>query len=559
MAKMYPNTFPMESNSSGERKVFEYFKQHAPEEWIVLHSFRLPNHHTVVFGEADFIVIAPGYGVFVLEIKSGGVGFDGSEWCFINRNHEKTYKTRGPFQQAREAMFEIKKILAERTGFEFSVKNVLYGYGVIFTDEADFPTDALVEDEKWRLCQRTEEVDYCAFIKKLSHNFLIELNRLGKPLPNGLSDESADKIAKTLRPSVDCVVPLRSFLHASEEEIIALTEEQYACLDDIEINDRMVVTGGAGTGKTLLAVEEAKRVADVEKVAVFCFNKNLAHFIKTNLQNEDITVYSVHSYMTKLCGSLLAGITKNDQYWSQLPELAGLKAKEQSIQFDRIIVDEFQDLCTREYLTFFDIVLKNGLKAGKFTFYGDFARQAIYQKDSSLSELDGFTYYAKKHLSINCRNTIFIGNELVNITGYSDKKYKLQITGEPVDYLVWENEDEERTKLFSCLKDLKNNGFDASSIIILSPKKRENSIVNIVDPDTFIVGNYGDDPKVYYALFSTVHSFKGLESEVVILSDIEDYSESRLMYVALSRARSKLIILESLEASEQRKKLIVSR
>ena len=107
MAKMFPKVFPEDSVSSGERKVFEYLKNTAPADWIVLHSFRLPRHQTVVFGEADFVVIAPKLGIFILEIKSGGVGFDGSEWIFVNRNHEETRKQRGPFQQGRQAMFEI--------------------------------------------------------------------------------------------------------------------------------------------------------------------------------------------------------------------------------------------------------------------------------------------------------------------------------------------------------------------------------------------------------------------------------------------------------------------
>ena len=57
MARMYPKTFPENSNSSGEQKIFEYFDNSAPDDWYVLHSFRLPCHKTVVFGEADFVVV----------------------------------------------------------------------------------------------------------------------------------------------------------------------------------------------------------------------------------------------------------------------------------------------------------------------------------------------------------------------------------------------------------------------------------------------------------------------------------------------------------------------
>ena len=58
-------------------------------------------------------------------------------------------------------------------------------------------------------------------------------------------------------------------------------------------------------------------------------------------------------------------------------------------------------------------------------------------------------------------------------------------------------------------------------------------------------------------MFSTVQSFKGLESEIVILVDVDDYADVKLMYIALSRARSKLIVLETERASKQRKKLLL--
>lgn len=560
MAKMFPKTFPEDALSSGERKVFEYLKENAPADWFVLHSFRLPKHKVVVFGEADFVVIAPKLGIFILEIKSGGIGFDGSDWVFINRNHEKSYKKRGPFQQGREAMFEIERIIVEKLGSSYSRTNILYGYGVIFTDESNFPTATITEDESWRLCQKTENNDYCAFIKKLYKNFIEELNQLGKRNPPELTALTAETIAKTLRPIVDCVVPLKSFVQATEEDIISLTEEQYACLDDIELNDQIVVTGGAGTGKTLIAVEEAKRSIADGRVAFFCYNKNLADYIRNNINNDKITIYSLHAYLTKICGAQIEGLEKNEEFFEEiLPQLACETAKEQGIYYDKIIVDEFQDLCTENYLEFFDTILKNGLMDGKFTFYGDFARQAIYNEKASLSILKEKAFFARKHLSINCRNTLFIGNELINITGYEDKQYRLKIAGEPVDFYVWDTEEEQSSKLLATIKDLKKKGFIASSIMVLSPKKREKSIVGKCDEDIFLIGNYGEDSLAYLAMFSTVHSYKGLEGEIVILTDIEDYSDQQLMYIALSRARSKLIVLESAYASKQRKKFTVGR
>lgn len=561
MARMYPKTFPENSNSSGEQKIFEYFDNSAPDDWYVLHSFRLPCHKTVVFGEADFVVVAPGLGVIILEIKSGGVGFDGSDWVFINRYGDKDYKKRGPFQQAREAMFAIEKIIVDKLGTCYDRMHILYGYGVIFTDERNFPIDALTEDEPWRLCQKGDSDNYCEFVRKLVNKFGEELRQLKKCVPTPLSSDCASNIVKNLRPIVDCVPPLRSFIEQSESDIIGLTEEQYDCLDDILLNDHIVVTGGAGTGKTLLAVEDAKRSSmESNKVGVFCFNKNLADFIRNNICVPTIIVESIHSYMTKLCGDKAGALERDDEFFAcTLPREASKCAKEKAVKFDKIIVDEFQDLCDDEYLRFFDTILSGGLLDGKFSFYGDFARQSIYSDTASLKQLEKYAFFARKHLTVNCRNTKNIGNELINITGYEDKKYRLKVAGEKVDYYSWKAVDEEGEILKERLKELKKKGIKSSSITVLSPHKRENSIVGAIDKDKFLIGNYGENADLYCAMFSTVQAFKGLESEIVILADIDSYSDVRLMYIALSRARSKLYVLESAAAKKQRQKLTIER
>ena len=331
MAHLYPKAFPRENKSSGEKKVFQYFKENARDNWYILHSFRLPAHLKVVFGESDFIVIAPGFGVFTLEIKSGGVGFDGTDWLFVDRDHNISRKQRGPFEQARDGMFEIERIICQHTNNKYDRINYLYGYGVIFTDEDSFPTSSLTEDETWRLMQKSATNDYCAFIRKLATHFKSELRSLGKRLPGELTEDDAKLICSVLRPEIECIPPMKSFIDYSEEDILRLTDEQFRCMDDIEINERTVVLGGAGTGKTLLAIEDARKSFDSgKKVIVFCYNKYLAKSIRRSLPPE-IEVYSFHAFLTKICG---ANVFKNeseatpDFFDTTLPEQALTALKE---------------------------------------------------------------------------------------------------------------------------------------------------------------------------------------------------------------------------------------
>lgn len=562
MAIMYPNRFPDDNKSSGEKKVFEYFKKTAPSDWIVLHSYMLPEHSKVIFGEADFIVIGPKIGVVVLEIKSGGVGFDGSEWLFRDRFGNITKKLRGPFAQAREAMFKIEEIIQKQLTESFDKYNVLYNYAVIFTDEGDFPIEKFPEWEPWRLFQNEFVNDYCSFIMSLTNNFLNELKTLGKHLPPELSFDSVKRIAEALRPSVECTIPLKKFLESSEEDIIQLTSEQFHCLDDIEENERILITGGAGTGKTLIAIETAKmQAARNTNILFLCYNNNLATFLKTVLKHSNIHIYSLHKFLMSIYkNDIPTDVSLSVFFNSILPVEAIKKIDDEKIQYDYLIIDEFQDICTREYIDFFNSILTNGIKNGRFAFFADFSRQAIYEKKSNISNLEDKTFFARKKLSINCRNTKNIGNELLNITGFEDTKYKLSILGEKVDYVVWNDIDEESKQIRNIIKNLNKLRIPSEQIIILSPYQRKKSVVNIIDPDIDFISDYEDkEADGFFALFSTIQAYKGLESKIVILCDIENYDDKYLMYVGFSRARSKLIVFESTNANLQRIKLMARR
>ena len=106
---------------------------------------------------------------------------------------------------------------------------------------------------------------------------------------------------------------------------------------------------------------------------------------------------------------------------------------------------------------------------------------------------------------------------------------------------------------------MKKKDFKSDDITILSPRRRTDSLWKYYDPDKDIIGDVDDDPKSYRAVFSTVQAFKGLESKVVIIADIDSYDDIKLMYVALSRARSKMYVLESDKAAKQRKSNTILR
>ena len=109
MAIMIPSVISPEVKSSAERKIFEWF-QNAPgtDKWIVLHSLGITTHNKVIYGETDFLVLAPQLGVFALEVKGGRVKRENGIWYFTNRYGKTNSKVRGPFEQAKDGMLRAE-------------------------------------------------------------------------------------------------------------------------------------------------------------------------------------------------------------------------------------------------------------------------------------------------------------------------------------------------------------------------------------------------------------------------------------------------------------------
>ena len=115
MSIMIPSVISPEVKSSAERKIFEWFRN-APGtgQWIVLHSLGITTHNKVIYGETDFLVIAPNLGIFALEVKGGRVRRENGIWYFTDRYDKTSCKARGPFDQARDGIFSIVEAIKKR-------------------------------------------------------------------------------------------------------------------------------------------------------------------------------------------------------------------------------------------------------------------------------------------------------------------------------------------------------------------------------------------------------------------------------------------------------------
>jgi hypothetical protein len=82
---MIPPRISPATRSGAERRLFEELGAvDLPQDWVCMHSVDLPDHLYKVCGELDFVVVGP-RGLYVLEVKGGGVSCDGGIWRFTDR------------------------------------------------------------------------------------------------------------------------------------------------------------------------------------------------------------------------------------------------------------------------------------------------------------------------------------------------------------------------------------------------------------------------------------------------------------------------------------------
>jgi hypothetical protein len=570
MAVMIPSIISPDIKSTAEKRIFKWLScASGTEDWIVLHSLGIVNHNHVIYGEADFVVLIPQYGIFSLEVKGGRVKRTNGMWEFENRYNQVTRKSKGPFDQSREEIFNIIATLKQRLDVQHDyLKGIMFGYGVMFPDIGYQSSD--VDERQAQIFDIRDQANVKEYIVRLADDAIGRWHAvygLDKKyyLP---TIEDVRYLANILRGDFDRAVSLCTRLKNTDEELISLTREQYGCLDQLDDNKRCVIKGCAGTGKTLLAVEETKKaVAQGKKTALFCFNSNLASWLQDTVGNlsENLRpsfVGTFHKYMLNVANVDKIPLSNEDEYFQNtLPEVVRSILLKSDDKFDEIIIDEAQDLIKKEYLKVMDLSLKRGLSRGEWSMFGDFSMQAIYSEnvteDEFLEQIEAYSSFAQYKLTMNCRNTKQICGEIELLTGFTaPKKEWALVDGMPVNYITYSSMDEESEKLKTLLHQLEEENIPANNITVLSPKKREKSVLSLFDETD--IPNFSASQKER-TTFSTIQAFKGLDNTIIILTDIEKYDMEKLLYVGLSRARSGLYIFETKEADQEKNMMWLRR
>lgn len=521
--RMVPST-PLLTDSKAELKVFDQlrtaFSSGKDTGWFAMHSLNLPRHEYKRWGEIDFIVCGPG-GVFAFEVKGGGVSCRDGVWETTNR-YGTNRLSESPFRQAEGGMQGLR----DKKLPDWLSRSFVWGYGVIMPDVGSLP-DSAEWDRPVLACSK-EFKEFERWLIRLVQHWRAKDSRKLEATP-----EQLKQLQQYLRPNFEAVVPLHVTSDVVSSQLAKLEDEQLELIDAVEENERVLCSGGAGTGKTLVGLELARRWASTGiNVVMTCHSPWLKSFLEKNP---------------------IPGLTVC------LSDAIHVAARRNGIErFDALIVDEGQDVLNMEILARLDEYVVGGLEQGRWCFFHDINNQSGLCGDYVPDAYEYLHMFRpmKVPLRKNRRNAMPILNCIqstleadMGAAGVGQGPAVRQFSSGETDELVEAIENELEALI-------EKEGFSNGELVVLSHLPFSQSLVSKLSPRWQQSMSVLDASSPLNATrktigFAQIPDFKGLESQVVILVDLPPPGSNKdlrnLHYVGMSRARALLSII-SVEA-----------
>jgi hypothetical protein len=527
-----PRSYPAEPTFAdpSERVVWEMLMKQLPVDAVIICNLKILEVNLEF--EMDLVVLWPEVGAAVLEVKGGKV--TPNEDSTFTQKDARESREIDPMGQATKNMHALKRFL----GLKSSVQHFA-ARPVVVLPYADIPSS---------YSRPT--------IPRTSIHDDVDLATIGDRLVKDMLNQNFRPTALEVLAILNALsVPLtaqKSLMQLGmerENQVVQLTEEQFAILDLCKAMPKFSILGSAGCGKTYVAIEQSRRRAEAgDRVLFLCYNYGLSDYIRRRFENypeeeRPTHIGTLHSLGNKW--NMPFEVEQTDDFWdSKLPALLveHLKTMPNELKYDTVVIDEAQDF----HADWWSVVIGalKDVDKGRIYAFGDI-RQGIFRQATDIPLQE-----TKLHLTKNLRNSLPIA-ELAALC--VEEELELSgLDGPPVQWIETTTEGAEAAA-DAEVANLISKGWNPGDICVLTTGSRH----AIQRQD-----GQGALSRVYWKKFfeeeATYHctttGFKGLERRVVVLA-INGWKDSDrkkdILYTSVTRARDLLIICGSKEEITQ--------
>lgn len=525
---MGPLVIPAKPNfrSRSEENVYQALLKALSSDDVIICNFEFTDLNLGDV-EIDFIILLKDMGVVIVEVKGGHISFDGQDWV---QSDSKSSRAIHPAAQAKRNMHTFREFLRNR----WSQGNVKSDWIICFPDSQvkvsnspDLPIEKIVDKNNLK------------FILSTIKNNLNTKSNAAAPSGKAWIDAALAHIKPKSLQEIDKESALgNNYAHIKE-----LTHQSIELLGQLSDNEKFIVYGPAGSGKTWLAFEQAKIwIEQGLKIGIVAYNRGLVSYLhKKGLELQEGArpkfIGTFHEFAKQIgttAGAPANYNEENDPYASALIQAAEKLSEEE--KFDAFIVDEAQDFMSSWWTTL-EISLRQNGKIGAF---GDVNQKVFGKRNFPISK------YAKFRLKENIRNSKQIAELAAlfseeSLVARGPNSFPVEMIEVPAQKVI-EAADDMVERL------TEKDNWHPGEIALLTTKNRHPVHAEIANKDKDLYwSDFWTNENVFYG---TVGGFKGLERPVVILAldgfhNAEEFND--FMYVGLTRARDKLVVVGSRE------------
>ncbi len=514
--------------------------QKLPDDYYVFHSFRIIklDDNTWKENEIDFVIFNKHKGLLCLEAKAGNVYCERGMWHYSSGK-----EMRDPFDQANANRWKLSKYIGDFEQTKQIKKHCKILCGVWFPSidknklsKISLPSNAIKEailtsedlDDPLDSIERIFDIEIP--VKCSDKTFFVE---------TFLTKSETESLLQNILCPTFSILPSKTLeLDYKREKFNALIKEQCNLLNYLEEQRSAVINGAAGTGKTMIAIEKARRHANKgEKVLFLCFNIKLKEYLEKTYSYDNVDYYTIDKFACKLCHSIEPNY---DDLENELIRLA----YEDNFPYLHVIIDEGQDFGQARMKSdeIFAILEEIVLSTEKGTFYVFYDKLQLVQS----FKVPKFIENADCRLTLykNCRNTKKIAETSFKPFAKTPKLFDYAILG-VLPEMSFLTEETIKEHIDSIIGQSIANGI--TDIQILSCVPSGESLLDNYIQNEFYSYNGQKIP------FTTCRKFKGLEADKIILVDVNKnsiMSDNNLFYVGSSRARFELSVLAMLSDND---------
>jgi len=531
---IYPKEAIPEYSPESERKVYNAIKEALPSNWYAWHSIKFKSRKENDI-EIDFVIADPNRGILVAEVKGGLLRKQNGKWYQYQNN------IQDPSKQASKCKYALIDRYREKNIIAPPIENIFFFPD---TDASEQPTQGNMQG-------------LVIGIKELPHLKKIINDLMVNALPKNLRKKASKGWVKFIHDLwCERWIPETKLYCRTKKGIenrLKLDKYQFNSLCGALENDKVLVKGGAGTGKTVLACELARKEAALNRnVLMLCFTDALGINLSKAFKEQNITAAPIGKFAVNLLRNTGHKITESytHEFWDTIPLQAavdGLPPEDK--RWDTVIVDEGQDMGDNEW----ELIRECAMGKKRIWIFMDESQAFWKERNIPDDFLDKcFKYDLGRPYrcppDIQALVDAYSGKESETVLIHSTiKDGTIKIT-KSIPSKVHENVGKE-------INELLKEGFEPSDIAVISLRGMmfKENIMHLKTLGGNEIVKATDENIKEYIICDTFLRCKGLERPAIIVTDLRFVSDNynTRMSIAVSRAMGVLRIIGAKDEIEK--------